>query len=433
MDAASNTGVDNIRSIIDEVNFIPTKLKYRVYIIDEAHMLSNSAWNAFLKTLEEPPAHVKFILATTEPQKILPTILSRCQRFDFKKIDENDIFNHLKKISKKVNIDLEENALKLISNLADGSMRDGISILESVRSIDRKVTLDDIRQLVGIPNFIDISSLLNGVFSGNNSVTINLANKLITSGKEASNIIAEILKMIETLIIYTPETLSKYNDEEKKEIEKLKNLIISNKIDVYMNICKLNDIYNNLKLAYNKNVILLASLIAITEENKNVVNNIRQNTASAQSLINNIKKDNFKKTDKGKKNIIYEDKDSLDSKDKYKKKEKKKISKENVNAKTKSKESSNNILGDNTRTVDFWNAVMQNMVQKKQFRIFANLVQAKVQIINDILEIKVTKNLTEIDKNYLQEKATIDKIKDAINEETGSNLNIKIFFRGEDD
>lgn len=433
MDAASNTGVDNIRSIIDEVNFIPTKLKYRVYIIDEAHMLSNSAWNAFLKTLEEPPAHVKFILATTEPQKILPTILSRCQRFDFKKIDENDILNHLKKISKKVNIDLEENALKLISNLADGSMRDGISILESVRSIDRKVTLDDIRQLVGIPNFIDISSLLNGVFSGNNSVTINLANKLITSGKEASNIIAEILKMIETLIIYTPETLSKYNDEEKKEIEKLKNLIISNKIDVYMNICKLNDIYNNLKLAYNKNVILLASLIAITEENKNVVNNIRQNTASAQSLINNIKKDNFKKTDEGKKNIIYEDKDSLDSKDKYKKKEKKKISKENVNAKTKSKESSNNILGDNTRTVDFWNAVMQNMVQKKQFRIFANLVQAKVQIINDILEIKVTKNLTEIDKNYLQEKATIDKIKDAINEETGSNLNIKIFFRGEDD
>ena len=147
MDAASNNGVEDIRSIRDEVNFLPTKAKDRVYIIDEVHMLSIGAFNALLKTLEEPPEHVKFILATTEPQKIPTTILSRCQRFDFKKISEDDIVKRLKIICEESNIKIEEDALKLIAVLSEGAMRDGISILERCNQENlEKIKIEDIKE-----------------------------------------------------------------------------------------------------------------------------------------------------------------------------------------------------------------------------------------------------------------------------------------------
>ena len=130
MDAASNNSVEDIRSIREEVNFLPTKAKYRVYIIDEVHMLSTGAFNALLKTLEEPPEHVKFILATTEPQKLPATILSRCQRFDFKKISNENIIKRLNIVCEKSNIEITKEALNIIAVLSEGAMRDALSILE---------------------------------------------------------------------------------------------------------------------------------------------------------------------------------------------------------------------------------------------------------------------------------------------------------------
>ena len=124
MDAASNNGVDDIRLIKEQTDFLPTNLKYKVYIIDEVHMLSSGAFNALLKTLEEPPEHVKFILATTEPQKLPATIISRCQRFEFMRISEEKIMKRLHKIANESNIDINDDALVLIANLANGSMRD---------------------------------------------------------------------------------------------------------------------------------------------------------------------------------------------------------------------------------------------------------------------------------------------------------------------
>ena len=124
MDAASNNGVDDIRLIKEQTDFLPTNLKYKVYIIDEVHMLSSGAFNALLKTLEEPPEHVKFILATTEPQKLPATIISRCQRFEFMRIPEEKIKERLHKISTENDINIEEDALSLVASLANGSMRD---------------------------------------------------------------------------------------------------------------------------------------------------------------------------------------------------------------------------------------------------------------------------------------------------------------------
>ena len=164
MDAASNNSVDDIRSIRDEVNFLPTKAKYRVYIIDEVHMLSVGAFNALLKTLEEPPEHVKFILATTEPQKLPTTILSRCQRFDFKKIKDADIIKRLKIICEEDNIKITEDAYKLIATLSEGAMRDAISILErcSQEGIE-EITVSDIKELVGLPSLEYINKLSRAI------------------------------------------------------------------------------------------------------------------------------------------------------------------------------------------------------------------------------------------------------------------------------
>ena len=149
MDAASNNSVEDIRAIRDEVNFLPTLAKYRVYIIDEVHMLSTGAFNALLKTLEEPPAHVKFILATTEPQKLPATILSRCQRFDFKRVSNNDIVKRLEIVCKQAGIEITENALKIISVLSEGAVRDALSILERcVQEGASKIDEEKVKELL---------------------------------------------------------------------------------------------------------------------------------------------------------------------------------------------------------------------------------------------------------------------------------------------
>ena len=184
MDAASNNSVEDIRSIREEVNFLPTVAKYRVYIIDEVHMLSTGAFNALLKTLEEPPEHVKFILATTEPQKLPATILSRCQRFDFKKISDEDIIKRLKIICKESQIEITEDALKIIASLSEGAMRDSISILERcVQDSEGKVTEEKIKELVGIPKIEHISKIVQSIIEKNAENALNVINEVITCQK----------------------------------------------------------------------------------------------------------------------------------------------------------------------------------------------------------------------------------------------------------
>src|ERR1700678_238099 len=150
IDAASNTGVDNVRDIISNSQFRPARSRFKVYIIDEVHMLSKNAFNALLKTLEEPPEHVKFILATTEPEKVLPTILSRCQRYDFRNISSKEIAGHLKEICKKEKISADDDALALVAKAGAGSMRDALSLLDRLLSLgDKKLSAADVEQILG--------------------------------------------------------------------------------------------------------------------------------------------------------------------------------------------------------------------------------------------------------------------------------------------
>ena len=403
MDAASNTSVDDIRKIIEEMYFVPAKLKYRVYIIDEAHMLSNSAWNAFLKSLEEPPAHVKFILATTEPQKLLPTILSRCQRFDFKRIDEDIIFKALKDITKKANIKLKEDALKLIANLADGSMRDGISILESIRSIDKEVEVEDIRQVIGIPSFDDIIIIIKNIIDNNEQEVLSIAYKLINEGKEANNILVEMLKVLENIVINTEESLNRYTDSEKKLI---KEITLIKDLKLYYLIKDLSQIYADLKYASNKNTIFIASMLALSSNNYHNNINVKQNVLIEDEVQRN-------------RNIV-ENK----AVNKFEQKEIVKELKTETMEKVKEQSQKSNLID--------WPCIMQNLSSKKEMRLFVYLSQARTYIFDDLLEIKIDKKLTEQDKEYLESKETIMKIKEAIYEEIGNEYNIKLVYKEED-
>src|SRR5882672_4488474 len=152
IDAASNTGVDNVRDLIANASFRPARSRFKVYIIDEVHMLSKAAFNALLKIMEEPPEHVKFILATTEPEKVLPTILSRCQRYDFRNIPTREIAEHLKSICKQEKIRADDDALLLVAKAGSGSMRDSLSLLDRLLSVGEKnLTGEMIEQLLGLP------------------------------------------------------------------------------------------------------------------------------------------------------------------------------------------------------------------------------------------------------------------------------------------
>lgn len=186
LDAASNNSVDDIRELIDQVRFAPQVGKYKVYIIDEVHMLSNQAFNAFLKTLEEPPAHAIFILATTEKHKIIPTILSRCQIYDFKRITIEDIQEHLRKIADKEGIQYEDDALYLIAQKADGALRDALSIFDRLATFSQKnITLTKAAEVLNILDYDQYLNIADLAKANGISGILSAFNEIIKKGFDA--------------------------------------------------------------------------------------------------------------------------------------------------------------------------------------------------------------------------------------------------------
>lgn len=261
MDAASNNGVEDIRAIREEVNFLPTRAKYRVYIIDEVHMLSTGAFNALLKTLEEPPEHVKFILATTEPQKLPATILSRCQRFDFKRISSEDVIKRLKIICGESNIDITDEALKIIAVLSEGAMRDAISILERCAG-EQKGRIDEnqVRELVGIPKIFQIYEIVKNIIEYNSDGVIEVINDIINQGKDVDNFLWEIIKYIKDILVYkSSKNLEIYNDEEKNQINELADKVSKERL-LHL-IYELSELSNTIKWSSQKTVMFEAGMI----------------------------------------------------------------------------------------------------------------------------------------------------------------------------
>lgn len=203
IDAASNNGVEEVRSLIDKVKYAPTQGQYKVYIIDEVHMMSPGAFNALLKTLEEPPAHVIFILATTEPHKILPTIISRCQRFDFTRLTDQEMVQRMQYVLKEEGKTYDDGSLELIARLANGGMRDALSILEQCLAYnDDHLSIEDIHTIYGIVSMDDKTNLLKVLLSKNMSESLKILDKMDKSGIDIKRLTFDLIDILKDIVVY---------------------------------------------------------------------------------------------------------------------------------------------------------------------------------------------------------------------------------------
>ncbi len=264
MDAASNNGVEDIRELRDKVKFLPVKSKYKVYIIDEVHMLSKGAFNALLKTLEEPPEHLLFILATTEPQKIPATILSRCQRFDLKRINSSIIVENMQKICNEINVKYEEKALKLIAANSEGAMRDALSILDRCVSFnDDMVDYETVINLLGTVNYQVVMEVANAIMEKSIAKAMVLVDDILNSGKEITLFLDELIIFFRNMLIIkttnSVENLMRVSEDEAEELQKSSTKI---SVDEMVNLIEaLSTAQLECKRALNPRVILETKLI----------------------------------------------------------------------------------------------------------------------------------------------------------------------------
>ncbi len=229
IDAASNTGVENIREIIERARFAPTQARWKVYVIDECHMLSTAASNALLKTIEEPPSRVVFILATTNPERVLNTITSRCQKFDFRRISPGDIFQHLSEIAEKESIKYEVQALKKIAKRSNGGMRDAQSLLEQLNLFPEGITINNIENLLGEVSESELTNLIKSLVENNPESLIITCNKLYDAGNEPLQIIIGLLNITRDLLLHTTDNkhsdLYYTSDEFRDELDKISKTV----------------------------------------------------------------------------------------------------------------------------------------------------------------------------------------------------------------
>ncbi|WP_419725959.1 DNA polymerase III subunit gamma/tau [Terrisporobacter petrolearius] len=268
IDAASNNSVDDIRELRESVKYTPSKAKYKVYIIDEVHMLSQGAFNALLKTLEEPPSYVIFILATTEPHKIPATILSRCQRFDFKRVSSKDIANRMAYICEKENIEAEEKALSLIARNSQGALRDALSILDQCMSFGNElIEYNDVIELLGTVNIDELFELSQAIIDENTKKTLQILNEFIIWGKDIRNLMNDLIDHFRNLMVCK---VSKDLDEiislPEENIEKLKEQAKTININDLIRILNiLSETQDSMKSSSNTRILAEVTMMKIAQ------------------------------------------------------------------------------------------------------------------------------------------------------------------------
>ncbi|MDC3168183.1 DNA polymerase III subunit gamma/tau [Prochlorococcus sp. AH-716-D22] len=285
IDAASNTGVENIREIIDRARFAPTQARWKVYVIDECHMLSTAASNALLKTIEEPPERVVFILATTNPERVINTIQSRCQKFDFKRISSNTIFKNLLEIANKESIKFEDQALKLIAKRSNGGMRDAQSLLDQLSLLPDSITTKNVQNLLGEVSENDLTNLINALIKNEPESLLISCNNLYDAGNEPHEILVGLLNITRDLLLKTLN--NNYSDmyytstDFQNELNKFSHNISKNRIIDWHK--KLKNVDYQIKTSDNPRLWLEIHLTSLLE--KNDKSNV--NHTDKRELINN--------------------------------------------------------------------------------------------------------------------------------------------------
>lgn len=313
IDAASNNGVDEVRDLIDKVKYAPINGKYKVYIIDEVHMMSQGAFNALLKTLEEPPAHIIFILATTEPHKILPTIISRCQRFDFKKVDDQDIVSRLEYVLKNENKEYELDALKLVAKLAEGGMRDALSILEQCLAYNDKLSIDSVNKVYGLLSMDNKIIFIKKLLSQDLKSVLQSLDNMLSTSIDIKRLTYDLIDVLKDVIIYkNTQDASILFVLTQKDVENLISYISVEESFEIIDI--LVDASNHYNYSLNADTYFELALLKICnkikDENKILVkaDNIIENTPNLESNIAENKED---KKDKADKDIVEKTNESI--------------------------------------------------------------------------------------------------------------------------
>ena len=273
IDAASNNGVDEIRDIREKAKFLPSGTKYKIYIIDEVHMLSTGAFNALLKTLEEPPSHVVFILATTEVQKIPSTIASRCQRFEFKALTVSEISKKLRLVCNEENVEITEEALTSIAESAEGALRDALSVLDQAISYsDEKVTIEDVNLVTGSLSYDKVIELASSFEERNVTSALEIVHALIESGKEVDKIVSGLLQFYRDMLLYKNVSSAVYAKYifEKPKFKELAEHIDDNRIFYYVEV--LSDVQNKIKYSTAPHIYLEIALIKMINMSETSLN-----------------------------------------------------------------------------------------------------------------------------------------------------------------
>ena len=417
MDAASNNSVEDIRAIREEVNFLPTKAKYRVYIIDEVHMLSTGAFNALLKTLEEPPEHVKFILATTEPQKLPATILSRCQRFDFKRISNENIIKRLNIVCQRSNIEITEEALNIIAVLSEGAMRDALSILERcIQDGENKIDEDKIKDLVGIPKITYIHNIMESVIQYDVDKALENVDAVLQEGKDINNLLWEIIKYVKDILVYkASKKADLYNKEELDKIKALSEMISKERlVDL---IYQLSELENEIKWSTQKTIMFQAGMIKLCSKQVEIDSNIEKRVKKIEEYL---------KSGKGiASQSIPIQNGTLNSGPRM-------VVNSNIqhNQQSKSvnttKMQKNEVKKFSNKSEEYWPQIVNDLKQSGKIVLYTNLMNTKAKEINDMtVGIEFPNGMTAFGKTVLEKPENVREISNLVSMACGKEMQIK--------
>ena len=421
IDAASNNSVDDIRELRENVKYSPAKAKYKVYIIDEVHMLSQGAFNALLKTLEEPPSYVIFILATTEPHKIPATILSRCQRFDFKRVTVKDISSRMRYICKKEGIEADEKALNLIARNSQGALRDALSILDQCISFEgNKISYNDVIELLGSVNIEQLFDLAESVIKEDIRKSLQILNDFIIWGKDVRNLVNDLIDHFRNLMVCKiSNDLDEIISLPEETIDLLKQqaeTIDTNNLIRILNI--LSETQDGMKISSNPRVLMEVTMMKIAQpmfdESKEAlikrIENLEQKIESGNIKVNHISTnqtvDNFNENNQQNNNTVEKQED------------------ENIEYE--------NLKGDDIKLVEkSWKKILQKMKEDKNQVIRALLQDVdSFNISEDTLYIIFTDNYS-FAKSRLDSPSTIQYVEKVIREVLNRSFSVKIALKSQ--
>lgn len=421
MDAASNNSVEDIRSIREEVNFLPTKAKYRVYIIDEVHMLSTGAFNALLKTLEEPPEHVKFILATTEPQKLPATILSRCQRFDFKRISNEDIIKRLEIVCDESGIEATKGALNIIAVLSEGAMRDALSILERcIQDGENKIDEDKIKDLVGIPKITFVNRITQSILTYDIDGALKNIEEVLNQGKDIANLLWEIIKYIKDVLVYKASgKLDLYTDDELNQIKEIsENSSKERLIDLIYNLSELE---NDIKWSTQKTIMFQAGIIKLCNKKSEVSNNLEERVEKIEKYLRSgkgiaVQTNAIPISNNPVQNTVTGGFNSTQSRNTV----------TNANRSNKTVAKTATVRNFSNKSEEYWPQIMNDLKQNGKIVLYTNLMGTRAKELNDMtVGIEFPNGMTSFGKTILEKQENVREISNLVSIACGKEMQIK--------